>query len=58
VKLGWISACVVFAGMAAAVWGAAQGESQPTVSLLYTATSHYEPLAWLRGGERFAGGAH
>lgn len=56
-KVGWIAACVVFVGMLAAVWGAPQGESQRTVSFLYTATPHYEPLAWLRGGDRFADGA-
>ena len=56
-RLGWIAACVVIIGMYAVVWGALEGESLRAASLLYTATPHYEPLAWLRGGDRFAGGA-
>ena len=32
-------------------------ESGPTASLLYTVAKTYEPLAWLRGGERLPSGA-
>lgn len=56
-RAGWIAACLVFAGTLAVVWGTPQGEFQGGTSLLYTATPHYEPLAWLHGGNRFPGGA-
>jgi hypothetical protein len=43
-----------------ALWAGAQpeGSNHPAAALLlYTAAPHYDPLAWLRGAERFPGGA-
>jgi hypothetical protein len=57
-KWYWINAYVALVGALGAVLGAAPAEQRPseTVPFLYTATTHYDPLAWLRGGDRFPSG--
>lgn len=42
----------------AAVWAAGPAGAGAAPSLLYTAATRYEPLAWIRGAERFPQGAN
>jgi hypothetical protein len=44
-------------GAVAIMWAIEAAPSGPTPSLLYTVTKRYEPLAWLRGADRFPKGA-
>jgi len=43
--------------LAAFTWTKVQASPETEPVFLYTTATHYEPLAWMRGGERFPAGA-
>lgn len=58
-RLILIVGCVAFLSAVGALWaGPTPDQSINSPHLIYTAAKGFEPLAWLRGGERFPNGAN
>jgi hydrazine synthase alpha subunit-like protein len=57
-RLSPVSVCLVVFSVLCPLWVApTHGESPQEQALIYTAAKRFEPLAWLRGAERFPNGA-
>jgi hypothetical protein len=49
--------CALIVSASPAAPQSTRSHSSPSVPLLYTVAREYNPIAWIRGGERFTGGA-
>jgi hypothetical protein len=54
---GSIVACLFLLAGAAFTWVGVEAAADADPAFLYTVARHYDPLAWMHGGERFPSGA-